>query len=398
MDFISRRLKKRFAKNKDGERIASHGMSSKRSQKPMKSGIFESSTEPPSRVDLRRYCSPVENQSQSNSCCANAAVGAYEYLCWREAEKNGDTPGDISRLFVYYIGRLRDKQLFNEASPLADEGMTLTGAIDALTMKGACLQSSWPFELDNINSSPPEEAFLQAMHYKISEAKEVPTTIPAMKACLAEGFPIIFGLKLTKKFFSPGPNGIIATPDPADPKSAEHGMHAMLVVGYSDNEQMFIVRNSWGEDWGDKGYCYVPYDYAGNEEFNFLGQYAIYGLTETDFTPEPTDEDEAPLYERTPDDDEEHDIEVEEEEVEEGDEEVDTQDLFDPRAEARKAFDMFDSDGSGSLNIRELNRALLLNGTFLRKRQLIRLMQQYDDDGTGTLDFEEFCSLPGVLP
>ena len=101
---------------------------------------------------------------------------------------------------VYYIGRLRDKQLWNEeSSPLADEGMTLTGAIDALTMKGACLQEAWPFELDNINSSPPEEAFSQAMHYKISEAKEVPTTVVAMKACLAEGFPIIFGLKLTKK-------------------------------------------------------------------------------------------------------------------------------------------------------------------------------------------------------
>jgi hypothetical protein len=56
MDFISRRLKKRFAKNKDGERIASHGMSSKTGQKPMKmtSGVFEPSTEPPSRVDLRR--------------------------------------------------------------------------------------------------------------------------------------------------------------------------------------------------------------------------------------------------------------------------------------------------------------------------------------------------------
>lgn len=55
---------------------------------------------------------------------------------------------------------------------------------------------------------------------------------------------------------------------------------------------------------------------------------------------------------RTPDDDEEHEIEVEEDEVEEAADEVDLGDMFDPRAEARKAFDMFDSDGSGSLNIR----------------------------------------------
>jgi hypothetical protein len=78
------------------------------------------------------------------------------------------------------------------------------------------------------------------MHYKISEAKEIPVTLPAMRACLAEGYPIIFGLKLTKKFFNPGPSGFIDTPNPDDPQSAEHGLHAMLIVGYSDLEERCV--------------------------------------------------------------------------------------------------------------------------------------------------------------
>eukprot|EP00604_Paraphysomonas_vestita_P003228 CAMPEP_0174821738 /NCGR_PEP_ID=MMETSP1107-20130205/9234_1 /TAXON_ID=36770 /ORGANISM="Paraphysomonas vestita, Strain GFlagA" /LENGTH=387 /DNA_ID=CAMNT_0016039073 /DNA_START=108 /DNA_END=1271 /DNA_ORIENTATION=+ len=367
---------------------------------PVKRGVFVPSKDPPPRVDLRPYCSPVEDQSQSNSCCANAAVGAYEYLVWREAAIKNDTPGDVSRLFVYYVGRIRDKQIYRDKSPIADEGMTLTGAIDALTMKGACLDSSWPFDLRKINDIPPSQTFDEAMRYKISEAKEIPATVEAMRACLAEGYPIIFGLKLTEKFFRCGRSGIITTPDPNDPKSAEHGLHAMLIVGYSDAESRFIVRNSWGTDWGDRGYCYIPYDYAANPKFNFLGQYAIYGLTDTDFTPEPAD-DHAQLIDRTNGDDDDHSPLLEEEEdVEEHetpDEEA-IEDLFDPVAEARRAFNKFDTDGSGTLNIRELNRALLLNGTFLKKNELEKLMRKYDTDHSGTLSFDEFLCLPGVLP
>ena len=42
----------------------------------------------------------------------------------------------------------------------------------------------------------------------------------------------------------------------------------MLAVGYSDRDQVFIVRNSWGEEWGDRGYCYIPYAYLMNPRFN----------------------------------------------------------------------------------------------------------------------------------
>ena len=37
--------------------------------------------------------------------------------------------------------------------------------------------------------------------------------------------------------------------------------HAMAIVGFDDDQQVFIVRNSWGPDWGDDGYCYISYDY-----------------------------------------------------------------------------------------------------------------------------------------
>jgi len=112
----------------------------------------------------------------------------------------------------------------------------------------------------------------------------VPVNLDDMKKCLADGYPIIFGLKLTERFFNPGKDGIIKTPNVNDPQSANHGKHAMLIVGYSDKDQAFIVRNSWGTTWGDNGYGYVPYDYMGTSKFNFCGQYCIQGLTDVDLT------------------------------------------------------------------------------------------------------------------
>jgi C1A family cysteine protease len=39
------------------------------------------------------------------------------------------------------------------------------------------------------------------------------------------------------------------------------GGHAVLAVGYDDKNQWFIVRNSWGVDWGMNGYFTLPYQY-----------------------------------------------------------------------------------------------------------------------------------------
>lgn len=398
---------KRLIKRGDGKVIASSGMKSTDGMDnaaPMRSKDFSSDKEPPARVDLRPYCTPVENQSQSNSCAANAAAGAYEYLCKRQAALSPDDAldeqdvGDISRLFIYYVGRKNDAVRWGKGgTAVKDEGMTLSGGANALTAKGACTEANWPFDLGNVNARPSEECFTQALDFKISEVQNIPTDTQSMKQCLAEGYPIVFGCKLTQPFFR-CPAGKVATPDPDDPQSASHGLHAMLIVGYSDHQQVFIVRNSWGDDWGDKGYCYMPYDYIGNPEFNMGGMYSIRGLTEYDFTPDGADDEDDLVDPDAPDDDPDDPLEEEEEDLGEDEDDPDGEDgndMFNPLSEFTKVARMFDTDGSGAIDKNELRNILKKVG--IPGFMAGILMSQFDADDSGTVSFEELQGALGPL-
>ncbi|CAK9005228.1 unnamed protein product [Durusdinium trenchii] len=357
---------------------------------------------PPAKVDLQQYMTHVEDQSQTNSCCANAVAGAYEYINKRYAMAKGDRTEDISRLFIYYVGRKRDQQLFREDTSVApkDEGMSLGGAISALELKGACMEKNWPFNIDRVNHKPNDPCFTEAVRYKIAESKKVPVDLSSMRRCLAEGNPIVFGLKLTAQFFKPAPGGGISTPDPDDPQSSEHGLHAMLIVGYNDRQEVFIVRNSWGTSWGDGGYGYVPYSYICNDDFNFLGQYAIMGLTEMDFTPGVQDDGRDYNFQDTGDD--EIDLETYEDDPEEDeDDDFDVEDEFDPKSEAERTFNQLftqsDKNQDGKIDAQELMSCFLMNGIRMNPLVLAQICATADLDHNGSYDFDEFWHLMQIV-
>lgn len=245
-------------------------------------GRFQKSSLPP-KVDLRKYMTNVEKQV-GNSCVANAFVGAYEYLAKREL---GDS-ADVSRLFVYYNARsLHESE--NE-----DQGTQMELAIDALCKYGACSEELWPNQEGLILEQPDDLAYEHAINFTIEEAEFIETDLNLWRHTLAEGYPIAFALNTFDSFDEATQNrGRVPMPKSSDNVRETHGWHAMLCVGYSDKDRMFMVRNSWGSKWGDNGYCYIPYDYVIHQEYNGHDSWIIKSVSDLDFSAEVWGEDES---------------------------------------------------------------------------------------------------------
>ena len=203
----------------------------------------------PPMVDLRATCSPVENQGQLGSCTGNALAGALEFL----ERKDGVPFKDLSRLFIYYNERVV------EHTTNSDSGAMLRDGIKTLHKQGVCAEKSWPYVISKFKSKPTAACYAEASQHQITSYQRL-VTLNDMLACLAEGYPFVFGFTVYESFESQevAKTGIVNMPD-----TGEHvaGGHAVLAVGYNDAEKRFLVRNSWGAGWGQKGYFTIPYGY-----------------------------------------------------------------------------------------------------------------------------------------
>jgi C1A family cysteine protease len=205
----------------------------------------------PSIVDLRPVCSPVEAQGDLGSCTAQALAGNMEYL----DRKMDGVHSDVSRLFIYYNER-KIEGTVNE-----DSGAYIRDGIKTLAKEGACSEELWPYSIARFKDRPGADCYSDGLTRRISTYQRL-SGIDDMFACLADGYPVVFGIPIYESF-EMDDIGIIPVPEQNE---IMLGGHAMCAVGYDRDKKWFIVRNSWGVDFGDKGYCYIPFDYMKQAE------------------------------------------------------------------------------------------------------------------------------------
>ena len=207
-------------------------------------------TATPSSVDLRSYCSPIEDQGAIGSCTGNAIAGIVEYLS-RRARKTTD----VSRLFIYYEERVLEGTV-NE-----DAGAYIRDGIKVVNKKGAPLESLWPYIENKVLVKPVQLAYTNALTRRALNYQRC-LNFNAVRSAIAAGYPVVIGFTVYDSFEQGTwwlPNGTGLMPYPNTNIESILGGHAVCLVGYNDNTRTFIARNSWGTSWGKSGYFYMPY-------------------------------------------------------------------------------------------------------------------------------------------
>lgn len=203
----------------------------------------------PPHIDLRSMCSPVENQGGVGSCTANAVVGALEYHQIRHGQKLTD----LSRLFVYYNARrLSDREH-------VDNGTSMPHVMASVLAFGVCAEQLWPYDEARWSERPGNNCYnnaitLPGLHYaQISPGEEC-------KSVLAAGLPVVFGMQVPTQALMVVAKGSGHVPAPQNGQWEQpNGAHAMLIVGYDDGKNAWLVRNSWGPSYGIGGHVWIDY-------------------------------------------------------------------------------------------------------------------------------------------
>ncbi len=208
------------------------------------------------QVDLREWDTIVESQDSLGSCSSNALTNSYEMMVKQEYSEYFV---HLSRLFIYYNTRSEYGNI------LEDNGMYLRDGLKSLLKFGVCSEELWPYDLEKFDDRPTDECYEDAKKRKIVKYQKLVSTYYITEV-LNHNKPVVFGMEIYDSFMDL--NERISTVNFPSRKEKNLGGHAMCMVGYDLDKRLFLAKNSFGPNWGDNGYCWIPFDYIKQEGYD----------------------------------------------------------------------------------------------------------------------------------
>lgn len=247
----------------------------------------------PSVVDLSPYCPEVRNQGGIYSC-VGWAVG-YGALSIKKAihhnwtDKKQITANAYSALFIY--NQIKQGH--------CGQGSRLSDAMEFVKNQGDCLAQEFDFDIEDCQKNPTENLKIKAIKDTVADyltlfgSNEDPgQKVHKVKAALAQQHPVIIGLAVRQNFYQLQKASYWW---PELGRTTPAGGHALVVVGYDDPSQSFLLFNSWGKNWGDQGYIRVKY-----KDFGIFCKYAYILNEQEDAFQLPGGPDDSPMNETIP--------------------------------------------------------------------------------------------------
>jgi hypothetical protein len=194
----------------------------------------------------------IYNQEALGSCVSNA-IALYIYYLLKI---------NPSRLYIYFNGRAVGNYNLNE-----DTGLNIRDGCKSIQKYFITNEANWPYNINNFSQLPDFNAYNNAIKFSDMKYYSVNQDITAIKACLNNNLPVIFGIAVYSSFNEAGQTGIVSMPNIN--LETLIGYHCILIVGYDENNKKFKCANSWGTNWGINGYFYLSYEYILDTNLSF---------------------------------------------------------------------------------------------------------------------------------